>query len=392
MTHLGSIHRDKDVVMTERNGVRIPASFHNEASAHKALRRSILMADYSHFGILEVSGEDSFEFLDRVVAGDLAYIREEQALYTLILDERGYITTDVYVLCDEERYLLLSEWVAGNDLVSSLEYHTLKGEDVSFRCVNDDKGIILVEGPYSWELMAEMYGIDVIGLPYMEFMTVEGGLLFRGGKHGEFSYKLIMCKTELAGVWLQILDRGERYDLEVSGLDFQIAARLENPCWNPEVVGRAIRCPIELQMQWAIRYDKDEFIGREALNWRLAEGVKRRVVGFYCTEPATVTQLGSHVFCGDKTIGEVVVLGYSPTREVVIGQAVFDSSYAFASMDGYSIGFADKTVAITTVPVPFISNFSFLVNPSEHSYVDKTRPKSFLDQIEKQVVREEAEI
>ncbi|MCJ8503031.1 aminomethyltransferase family protein [Desulfatitalea alkaliphila] len=392
MTHLASIHRYRKAVMSERNGITLPASFNNEASAHGALRESILLADYSHFGLLEVSGEDRFDFLDRVVAGDLAYIREEQALYSLILDNEGYIITDIYVLCDDERYLLLSEWFTGKGLADLLGHYMKSGESVILKTRNRENGVLLVEGPYSWELMAEIFGIDVIGLPYMEFMPVEGGLLFRGGKHGEFSYKLIMEVAVLADVWKQLQEHGERYDIEVSGLDFQIAARLENPCWNPMILGKVTRCPIELQMQWAVRYDKDEFVGRDALKRRLEEGVKRRVVGFCCEESIVDVRVGSRVFHGDRIIGEVAVVGYSAFRQAVIGQAIIDNSYAYAGLGGYTIESEDEKVAISTVPVPFIGNFSFLVNPSEHSYVDPSRPKSFLDQVERQPAGEEAEI
>ena len=37
-------------------------------------------------------------------------------------------------------------------------------------------------------------------------------------------------------------------------------------------------------------------------------------------------------------------------------------------------------VAISTAAIPFLQNFSFLVNPAEHSYVDPSRPKSLLEQ------------
>ena len=36
------------------------------------------------------------------------------------------------------------------------------------------------------------------------------------------------------------------------------------------------RCPIELQMQWAISYDKDVFIGQDAIKQRADNGVIRK--------------------------------------------------------------------------------------------------------------------
>ena len=49
-------------------------------------------------------------------------------------------------------------------------------------------------------------------------------------------------------------------------------------------------------------------------------------------------------------------------------------------IDGYAIDASGARVAISTVAIPFLQNFSFLGNPAEHSYVDPSRPKSLLEQ------------
>lgn len=376
---LESIHQAAGATLVERNGVKIPLHYGHPAEEHLVSRKNILMVDYSHFGIVEVQGDDGYDFLNRVVGGDLSVIRDEQALYTLLLNDQGQIVTDLYVLCDDERFLLITEWMRGDKLAASLQ--ALVGdEEVQISAQNDKLTTTLFEGPYSWELMAELYGFDVLGLPFLEFMHVDDAILFRSGKHGEFAFKVLTSKEGAADLWQRASEAGAKFDLKTGGIDFQGKSRLENPCWDPALVGEFSTCPIELQLQWAVRYDKDEFIGREALLAKLEEGAKQRVVGFVVKGDGATLSLGDAVFSGEQQIGKVITLGHSVGVDGYIGQALLDSEYAYAGIDQYQIAGNGARVAINTCAIPFLQNFSFMVNPAEHSYVDASRPKSLIEQ------------
>jgi glycine cleavage system aminomethyltransferase T len=378
MNPMEAVHQAAGATLGERNGVHIPLHYGAPAAEHQASRKNILMVDYSHFGIVEVQGDEAYDFLNRVVGGDLSVIRDEQALYTVLLDDNGQIVTDLYVLCDDERFLLLTEWVQGDKLAASLQ--ALVGEEEVEIAAKDELGTLLFEGPYSWELMAELFGFDVLGLPFLEFMHVDGVTLLRAGKHGEFSYKVLAPREALADLWQRALEAGAKFDLKAGGVEFQSRSRLENPCWDPALVGEFSRCPIELQLQWAVRYDKDEFVGKEALLAKLEEGATQRVVGFVVKGDGAAANIGDAVYSGDTAIGKVITLGWSEGMQAHIGQALLDSEYAYAGLEGYEIGVASSRIAIATSAIPFLQNFSFLVNPAEHSYVDPSRPKSLLEQ------------
>ncbi len=380
MSIIKDLHVANGAETVQRNGVAVPLSYGDVAAAHQALRKNVLLADYSHFGMVEVSGDEAFEFLDETLAGDLGAVRDEQALYTLLLDNDGEIVTDMYVLCDDERYLLLTEWDSGPGLASMLR--DLKGEhDAEIQAIDQNYACFLLEGPYCWELAAELFGMDVIGLPFLEFMHVDNGILFRSGKHGEYGYKILVEPGAAAELWGQLVELGEKFDLQIGGLDFQELARLENPCWNPVISGEFSRCPVELQMQWALRYDKDAFIGKDAVLAKLEQGVSRRLVGIVLQgDTAEPAKAGDTVFCNDEAIGKLLSAGYSPERKAQIGQALLDIDFAYADINLYQVECAGERVPASTSAVPFIQNFSFAVSPSEHSYVDPSRPKSIVEQ------------
>ncbi len=395
MNALETIHAKNNAIMGLRNGIKIPLSYNNAAVEHKALRENILLVDYSHFAIVEVNGEEGYELLNNVIAGELSSIRDEQALYSILLDNQGHILTDLYILCDDERFILLSEWITADQLVNLLQSAAdeIEYEDISIRSLNDSFGILHFEGPYSWELICEFYGMDVIGLPFMEFMTISDDvLLFRSGKHGEYSYKVIADKAILAELWERSLQEGEKFNLKVGGLNYQKQARLENPCWDPQMYGDFTHCPIEMQLQWTVHYDKGEFIGRESLIAKLENDIKQRAIGFSvpCEYDLGIA-INDKVYNDGEEIGYVMISGYSDIAKSHIGRIMLHSNYAYADIiDYYTVKTAQGDQIIRTSPIPFIKNYSYLINASEHSYIDPNRPKNLLEQLEKAKHEKEA--
>ncbi|WP_051937229.1 aminomethyltransferase family protein [Erwinia sp. 9145] len=388
-------HQQHGVAMIERNGVAVPARYTTSEKEHLAVRKNILLTDYSHFGKAKISGESAWELLNLLVSGDVSSIRDEQAMYTLVLDEQGQIITDLYILCDEEAYILFSEWLTGDALCDMMQRllseHAEEFEDIDEITALNDWGMLHIEGPYSWELLVELYGMDIAGLPFQEHMHVDDDmLLLRAGKHGEFSYKLAGEYSALAHAWQQLIEAGEKFDLSPGGLDYQHQARLENPCWQPSHISR---CPVELQLQWMVRYDKEAFIGMVPLKERLEAGPRRRIVGMVIDgQPDILPQKGDEILLDGETIGEVIECGYSADLEKTIGRLFIDNAYAWADLTHFSARTADgKLISLQTAAVPFARNYSFLVNPSEHSYIDSSRPRDLLQQLEWQKEREEKE-
>ncbi|HKT95887.1 MAG TPA: hypothetical protein VJS30_05060 [Paraburkholderia sp.] len=390
MTSLKDMHISHGAKMGVRNGVEIPLSYGDTAREIAAARKHILLTDYSHMGIAEIAGDDAYEVLNTIVGGDVSSLRDEQGMYTVLLDEEGKIITDVYILCDEERFIVVTEWLTGDQLRDLMQAAVDRCKDEfseieGVESLDGERGVLHFEGPYAWELMAEMFGMDVIGLPFHEYMFVEQDeILFRAGKHGEFSYKLIVPAGRFAEVWQQALEAGKKYDMVVGGLDYQRLVRIENPCWDPSALADFSRCPVELQMQWTLRYTKDDFVGKSAIEQRLAQGVTRRAVGFEAHgEHAAAAARGDAIYLGDRKIGEVMVCGTIAEDGRHVGRAMLDEALAYADIGPLRLATAKGDAELGTMAIPFLRNFSFMINPSEHSYVDPAKPKHLLEQIER---------
>lgn len=388
MNSLSDLHTANNAIIGVYNNRAVPSAYHAPDVEYKAVREHALLVDYSHMAIVSVMGDDAWALVNHLASADVSIIRDEQGLYSLVLNEDGSIRGDIYTLCTVDGYYILSENLSSGEIVDSLMTLLEKAEELDIQETPEiksmdaeDWGVILLEGPYSWEVMAELYGFDVIGLPYNEYMNTDDELMiFRCGKHGEFAYKLIGPQAALVEAWQKLLEVGEKYRLKTGGLDYQKLVRVENPGWDEGIFAGYSRNPVELQLQWAIQYDKEDFIGKAAVEQLSQAQASRKLVGMLPLEACEGIAADDVVLVQGKEVGTVVKAIFSPALQCFIALALIDREYALADIAGFTLRTAAGDIAAQTRSVPFLYNLSMLVNPTEHSYVDAAKAKHALSE------------
>lgn len=382
---LSNIHKAEGVSLVERNGITIPLAHGSPGEEYGALRKTVVILDYSHYTKVAIGGADAFECMDRILTARLGDARDESAIYSLILDEAGDIVTDCYVLNNDDEFIVLAEHIDDRQFFEFLESEGAR-DKVNFRSMRDSHSLIVCEGPYSWELVKECFGMDIIGIPYLGFMTTDDDVvIFRCGKGGEFCYKLLVPFSLTAQVWNLLIHKGADFDAKKAGLALQDISRLENPFWNPSILEDYTKNPVELQLQWAIRYDKEGFRGLKGLRFMMNEGCTHRVVGARLTGLPVGTSMverGDRVFYRNNEIGQVVNAGFSPfpTRPGHIVLVRLLAEYAYAGIESYEVQLKDgETASLTTCSTPFIVTRSFIIDPHVHSYIDGNKPKDYAE-------------
>lgn len=386
MSSLFDLHLKDNAVMGNYNNRSIPSSYHDILDEYNAVRENALLVDYSHMAIVSVTGEDAWILVNHIASADISIVRDEQGIYSLVLNDDGTILGDMYVLCAMDGYYILSENISVARIIEVLKFAAEKYDDLGIqenpeiKSMEDDNwGAIMLEGPYSWELMSEIYGYDIIGLPYCEYMNTEDDLIvFRCGKHGEFAYQVIGPQSLLVELWVKLQKIGVKYLLKTGGLDYQRIVRVENPGWDQSIYAEYSTNPVELQLQWAIQYDKEDFIGKAAVELMSAQSAARKVVGIVpCVNCASLSK-DDKILVNGQTVGFIINAVYSPAAQSWIALAFINTPYALSDIDGYIIKTAHGDIAAKTKTLPFIYNFSLLVNPTTHSYIDPSKAKSVL--------------
>ena len=321
-----------------------------------AVRTGVALTDGAHLSFARVIGRDAHVLLDRVSPRAL-FVRSGQMLHTLLLDDAAIPLADVYLCCGDDDYTIVAEGMTGAELARYLEPHRA-GLDASVVDLDPTHAALCLEGPFSWELLAELTTPDVIGLPYLSFFTDAGLQCFRGGKTAEFGYDLLVERGALAALRERILVAGRAFDLrEVDRATIE-TCMLEAAFFNVRREVRPGLTPIELQLQWRTTGGRT-FPGSTAL---AAHRTTRRSSLVASAQPI---ELGPVTLDGEVR-GEVLHAAFSPVRGEHLGLAVVDLQLAHP---GIPLG------ALRTISSPAVNNRSLYVDPQRHSYATRATAK-----------------
>jgi len=327
-----------------------------------AIRESVAVSEAPHVSVLRVSGAAAFDALDRVVPREL-YIRDGQILHTMLLKDDATLLSDLLVCRQDESYLLLSEGILADEIGRRLQEQVPAGADLELRSLDETHGLVALDGPYAWELLAETLSPDVVGLPYLGFFDLDPWLCFRAGKTGEYGYWLLGARSEVPGLMERLLEEGKRFDVARTDLEALDRCALENGFFNIRREGAFDLTPIELQLQWRASYHKD-YVGAAALRQRRSEGARARVTTVVGDGPLAE---GDSVFLGEARIGRIVNAGLSATRGDWIALALVEERWAHPGLQ-FNAAHGDGRRNVRSVSPPVINNRSLYVHSQRHSY------------------------
>jgi glycine cleavage system aminomethyltransferase T len=325
-----------------------------------AIRQSVAISRPEHITVVRVAGEAAFAALDRVLPREL-YLRDGQILHTLLLAEDATPLCDLMVCRTDEAYLLVAEGMSGAGVVEHVRSHAPPGAALDVRSLDETHGLVSVDGPYAWELLAEALGPDVIGLPYLGLFPLPDFTCLRSGKTGEYGYLLLGERAQLPGLWARLCERGAALDVAEASLAALDQCALENAFFNIRREGSLGLGPLELQLQWRVSYQKD-FAGTEALRLRRARGATARLTAMVSAAPLAA---GDALGMEGRAVGKVVNAGHSSTRGDFVGLGLIDLGFAHP---GLTLRVGNGPATARTVSTPVINNRSLYVHPQRHSY------------------------
>lgn len=330
-----------------------------------AIRTGIAWSAMDHVAHLRVNGEDAFALLDRVLPGEL-FLRDCQLLQSLLLDENGRILADLYVGREDEDFLLVCEGLSAAELAERLRQAAPESR-VKFTSLDEECAALSLHGPYAWELLAELFGAELLGLPYGNLFRIDGGLCLRAGKTGEYGYDLVLPRAAMAKLRPRLLDAGRAFELTEVDLEALDQCALENGFFNVRREGRAAVTPLELQLQWRLSRRK-EHVGSAALSALRDAGIKQRAT--YIKSDSAIA-IGDRVCYDAAEIGTIINCGHSPLRGDWVGLALLALPYAYSGVDRFVAQTAAGATPISTVSSPLMQNRSLFVSPQRDSFANR---------------------
>ena len=288
-------------------GYLMPLWFSSIAQEHQAVRKTAGLFDCTHMGVLTLSGPEALGFLNIVTTNDVSRLEPGRAQYSYVLNTRGQVLDDIIVYQQQEEDYLVVVNAANKAKIMAYFTGLLQDEllidpeapersldfkpslqDLSTNTENSLVDIAL-QGPCSVDIVCELVTDDVarnavLGLKSFHFThcQVKGipCVVARTGYTGATTgLELLVPPDQASMLWNLLLQQGESAGLLPCGLGARDSLRIEAglPLYGHELAGEFDISPYAAGYGWAVKLEKDFFIGQSAIR-QLAQTCTNTVV------------------------------------------------------------------------------------------------------------------
>ena len=348
---------DKHVVAGARivdfGGWDMPLHYGSQKEEHHAVRQHAGAFDVSHMTIVDLAGERVREFLQYLLANDVAKLKDYgKALYTSMLNTDGGVIDDliVYFLGETRYRLVVNAATREKDLAWIGKQAAAFDVSVSERA---ELAMIAVQGPKARELVAPCIDAEFreAALALKPFFGMEAGEWFvaRTGYTGEDGWEIVMPAAEAHSVWDRLLAAG----VAPAGLGARDTLRLEAAM---NLYGSDMDetvSPLEAGLEWTVAWepaDRD-FIGRSAIETLRNSPHRERFVGLLLEDKGVLRNHQKVVVDGVGE-GEITSGGFSPT----IGRSIALARVPAGDYDRAQVEVRGKLLDVRIVKTPFVRN------------------------------------
>jgi aminomethyltransferase len=317
-TPLHDWHTAHGGVMVEFAGWHMPIRYGSITDEHNAVRTAVGLFDVSHMGRLSFEG-DGLGLIQHVWTNNASTMKDMQARYGLICNDQGGMLDDVLVYRWPYGWAMVVNASNRERIVAHLEAN--KGtRQVAVRDQTLSTCMIAVQGPKAVEACKGMFEADASALKYY-FATPtrykgQGCVVSRTGYTGEDGLE-IMTSADLA---VTLADDLVARGAKPCGLGARDTLRLEAamPLYGHELNEQLD--PLQASVGWAVKLDKGDFVGREAILKRQQDKSRQVRVGLEL-EGRRAAREGAQVLHDGQPAGKVTSGTITPTLNKPIAMA-----------------------------------------------------------------------
>ncbi len=361
-TSLFNKHTEAGARIVDFGGWDMPLHYGSQKAEHHAVRQNAGVFDVSHMTIVDLSGERVREFLQFLLANDIAKLEDfGKALYTCMLNADAGVIDDliIYYIAATEYRLIVNAATRDKDLAWIRDQANAFGVIVAERA---ELAMVAVQGPNARELAARCIAAQYreSALALRPFNGMQTGELFiaRTGYTGEDGWEICLPDVAAAALWDSLLALG----VAPCGLGARDTLRLEAAM---NLYGSDLDdtvSPLEAGLDWTIAWEPvgRNFIGRAALQALRDSGGSRRFVGLLLEDRGVLRNHQKVVVDGIGE-GEITSGGYSPT----MGKSIALARLPAGDYDHAQVEVRGKLLNVRIVSTPFVRNGQVCIDVEE---------------------------
>src|SRR6202041_3390992 len=284
-----------------------------------------------------VTGKDATKLVNRVITRDIRKVSVGQVIYCCWCDEQGKVIDDGTISRLEEN---VYRWTAADPSLRWFRQNGI-GMDVQVEDISEKAAALALQGPTSGKLLKSVAEADIANLRY--FRVTHGKIagvpvdISRTGYTGDLGYEIWVPWNEAVKVWDAVMETGKRFDIHAAGMLALDVARVEAGLLLIEVDYTSSKkalipprkyCPYTLAFAKMVHLNKENFIGKRALEQDTKTGVARQFVGVevdwtdvealyerYGLTPAAPSQASRAavpLYSAEKQVGKATTTSWSP--------------------------------------------------------------------------------
>jgi glycine cleavage system aminomethyltransferase T/glycine/D-amino acid oxidase-like deaminating enzyme len=308
---------------------------------HIATRERVAMFDITPFAKFDITGADALSFLERICANKIDR-PVGTIVYTSMLTPSGGIRCDLTVTRkDEDRFRVVTGGGSGQHDRAWLLAQRREGERVNLTVRTGSLFALGLWGPKARDVLQAVTDVDVSNdaFPYMTARYLNIGEVDpvwtqRISYAGELGWELYGQIAMGQRAWDVLWEAGRDHGIVAAGGGAFDSLRLEKGyrLWGQDI--HTEHDPFEAGLGFAVRMDKGEFQGREALQRKLDAGPSEKLACITLDDPADV------------------VMGKEPIRhEGEVVSYVTSAAYGYSIGRGIVYGYLPVNVAVEGTPV-----------------------------------------
>lgn len=352
-TFLNQAHLDHGGKLVDFSGWSLPIHYGSQIKEHLAVRHGVGIFDVSHMTIIDCKGPMVRDFLRRVLANDVGSLAINQALYSVLLNERGGVVDDLIVYRLSDCYRLVTNAATKDKVLAWLDLQNLE----QIQLEELDLSMIAIQGPRSLQAIGSWSKTyDFESLKPFSCVLIDEVLVARTGYTGEDGFELIVPNEQVVGAWNFFVNEGA----VPAGLGARDTLRLEA---GLNLYGQDMDeevDPLVSNLGWTVKWEPEDrdFVGRDALQIRRNE-LDEKLVGLILIGKG-VLRHGQRVLT-DHGEGVITSGSFSPSMDCSIALARVPK----LARERCRVEIRDKLVDAVVVKPPFVKHGKVLVEWKE---------------------------
>ena len=308
--------------------------FEHVGNEHNNIRNNVGIIDITSFSKFRVSGSKAETYLDRLVSRRLPKTPGRVQL-AHALTKRGGVRSEFTITRNEDdSFYLVSSGAAERYDWSYLHKNLPEDESVRLENLTTSQATLVVAGPNSRKVLQKITDTDLSNesFRWLTSQSIEIGLApvraMRVNFVGELGWEIHHPIEYQRHIFEQLMQAGEEFNIGQCGMRAMDSLRIEKSyrMWGQDLTREY--SILEAGLGMFVHMDKGDFIGRDALQRQLNEGVPQEFVTVVVDNVEDADPLGSEpLWDGDRMIGRVTAGAYGHFIEKSLAIGYVQSGY-----------------------------------------------------------------